>query len=184
MDSNRLPEPAASNADPKSDFALPHTTYQEDPILAEEKREAESRAHSGANWFFWIAGLSLINSVIQLMNGTWAFIVGLGITQLIDGLATQISTEGGSTPKIIALVLDVIVAGVFVFFGLLARNRQGWAFIVGMILYILDGLLFVWVQDWLSIAFHIFALYNIFQGFRANNRLNELEREAASSKMA
>ncbi|MCP4560303.1 MAG: hypothetical protein GY837_07230, partial [Bosea sp.] len=35
---------------------------------------------SGANWFYWIAGLSIANSLVILFQGEWGFVVGLGIT--------------------------------------------------------------------------------------------------------
>ncbi len=42
-------------------------------------------------------------------------------------------------------------------------------------LYALDGLLFLIVEDFLSIGFHIFALYNIFVGLKALNKLKTAE---------
>ncbi|MGI8656220.1 MAG: hypothetical protein ACR2LC_13505 [Pyrinomonadaceae bacterium] len=62
-------------------------------IAAEYKRQALS----GANWFFWIAALSMINSVVLLMNGQWNFLAGLGITQLIDGIAIALAKDAGNT---------------------------------------------------------------------------------------
>ena len=41
---------------------------------------------SGANWFYWIAGLSVVNSLIFAFGGHTSFIAGLGLTQLIDGI--------------------------------------------------------------------------------------------------
>jgi hypothetical protein len=146
--------------------------------LATARPALEMHLRSGANWFFWIAALSLINSVILLTNGHWSFLAGLGITQFIDVLASQVSDSVGSAGTVIAMVLNVTVFGAFVLFGIQARKRQNWAFIVGMVLYGLDGLLFLLVQGWLSIAFHIFALYCIFKGMSANNRLTELEKAA------
>jgi len=40
-----------------------------------------------------------------------------------------------------------------------------------MILYGIDGLLFLFVQDYLSIGFHVFALYGIYKGFAASREL-------------
>lgn len=150
-------------------------------FLAAERPALEMRIRSGANWFFWIAGLSLINSVILLVNGKWSFLAGLGITQLIDGLATQTADTLGSAGTVVAIALDAAVFGAFVVFGIQSRKRQNWAFIVGMILYALDGLLFLMVQEWFGMAFHIFAVYCIFKGLSANNRLSELERVAGQN---
>ena len=41
---------------------------------------------SGARWFWWIAGLSLVNSVILHSGGGTSFVIGLGFTQIVDAL--------------------------------------------------------------------------------------------------
>lgn len=142
-------------------------------------REYRQQADSGANWFFWIAGFSVVNSIILLSNGQWNFLIGLGITQLIDGVAQGAAENLGGTATVIAVVLDAMVAGFFVVMGLLARRGFGWAFVLGMIVYALDGLLFLYVQQWLNIAFHAFALFYIYRGFAANSKLQKLKAEAA-----
>lgn len=144
--------------------------------IEQEKAQLEPRIHSGANWFLWIAALSIINSIILVANGSWSFLAGLGITQLIDGLAYNISEEIGSAATVVAMVLNLTVAGAFVVFGLQARKAQNWAFITGIILYALDGLIFVWAEVWFSVAFHVFALYCILQGFLASRKFAELEK--------
>ncbi|HEV7903830.1 MAG TPA: hypothetical protein VGO96_08320 [Pyrinomonadaceae bacterium] len=144
-------------------------------IAAEYRRQA----HSGANWFFWIAGFSVVNSIILLANGQWNFLIGLGLTQLIDGVATVAAERMGGAATGIALILDAMVAGFFIVMGLLARRGFGWAFVLGMVVYVLDGLLFLYVQQWLNIAFHGLALYYIYRGFAANSKLRTLQAEAA-----
>jgi hypothetical protein len=126
-----------------------------------------SRLKSGASWFYWVAGLSLINSVVAFTGSTWRFIVGLGITQVFDGMAMEFGNSG----KMIALLLDVAVAGVFILFGAFANKAHLWAFIAGMILFALDGVLFLITQDWLGVAFHVFVLYCLFRGAQACRRL-------------
>ncbi len=143
----------------------------------EEKLKIENQFKAGANWFFWIAGLSLINSVILLTGSEWSFIIGLGITQIIDSIGLVLAEEVGIAGKIVALVFDVIAAGIFVLFGVFAKKRYTWAFVVGMILYAVDGLIFLLVMDWLSIGFHIFALFCIYGGFKASRKLADLEEK-------
>lgn len=145
-------------------------------VTAEELELAglAAKMNSGANWFFWIAGMSLVNSLVAAFDGQWSFIIGLGITQVFDGFGHAIG-EGSGAPglaKTIAFCLDVAVAFVFVMFGLFARKRATWAFIVGMVIYAADGLIFLLVGDLLSIGFHILALYFIFSGFSALRALN------------
>ena len=146
-------------------------------VLQYEIAEQTAKSYSGANWFFWIAGLSLVNSVIVLMNGQWSFLAGLGVTQIIDGMAQALLPRLGTTATVLALVMDLAAAGVVVTFGLMARQGHGWAFILGMILYALDGLIFLLVGALLSLAFHAYALYCIYRGYAANNRLRQIREE-------
>lgn len=131
----------------------------------------------GANWFYWIAGLSVVNSVISLLQGGMGFIFGLGVTQFVDAIGAAIVQEQGDGTgviRIIALGMSVFVAGFFALFGWLANRGLGWAFLLGMVLYGLDGLLFLLVQDWLSLGFHGFALYSMFNGYTALRRLKTI----------
>jgi hypothetical protein len=124
---------------------------------------AEAQLRSGASWFYWIAGLLLINSVVALTGSEWGFILGLGLTQVFDAIGQNLGGGG----KMVVFVLDVLAAGLFVFFGVFANKGKTWSFVVGMILYALDGLIFLFVQDWLSLGFHVLALYFLFRGFQA-----------------
>ena len=136
----------------------------------------------GANWFYWIAGLSVANSLISLFQGGWGFIFGLGITQIVDAIAAVILEEQGDAAgliRIIALGTSVFFSGFFALFGWLTNRGQGWAFILGMTLYLLDGLLMLWAQDWMGLAFHGFALYCMFNGYTALRRLKTIVPPAA-----
>ena len=144
----------------------------------QHRLQLEQRFRSGANWFFWIAGLSLLNSVMLHSGSNWSFIVGLGITRLIDAVALNSAT--GPMATAIALALDAFVAGFFVLFGVLARKRYIAAFVIGMILYAADGLLFLMVKDWLSMGFHVLALVFIFKGLTACRELTRLEADLAA----
>jgi hypothetical protein len=113
----------------------------------------------------------MVNSVSLFLGAEFSFIIGLGITQVIDAIGMGLAEEIGRTGNIIAVVFSTIVAGVFVLFGLFGRKGIGWMMIVGMVLYGLDGLLFLLVKDWLSMGFHVFALVFIFKGYQALNLL-------------
>ncbi len=148
----------------------------------------ENQLKSGVSWFFWIAGLSIINTVIYLTGGSLTFVVGLGITQVVDVVASMIAAESSAgTATIlhgIALFLDFVIAGVFVLFGVLGRKRIKWAIVVGMVLYAGDGLISVLIQDWLAVVFHLLALYFLFRGFQAINALARLEKGLAVGDMS
>jgi hypothetical protein len=122
---------------------------------------------SGGSWFYWIAGLSLINSIAAASGSSWRFIVGLGVTQLFDALGAGMGNGG----KIVALVLDLVAAGVFILFGVFANKGHTWAFLTGMVLFALDGAIFLLGGDWLGVAFHVLVLFFLFRGFQAARAL-------------
>ena len=157
-------------APPEGDPVTPQVTME---IL-----QLQGQAKSGANWFYWIAVLSLINSVSLLSGSEWGFVIGLGITTIIDAIALAFTDElGTNAALVIAFVFDVIVAGMFIVIGVFAGKRQTWAFILGMILYGLDGLLFLIGPDLLGLGFHIFALWCIWNGFKSHRALMEHEKD-------
>ena len=140
------------------------------------------QVHGGASWFYWIAGLSILNSAILLFGGDVSFIVGLGITQATGVIAAEVAKNQdgnvGFIIELIAFAVTLVAAGLFIFFGVFAKKRHLWAFIVGMILYACDGLLFLLIMDLLSVGFHVFALFCIFSGLSAAWKLNEVEAQA------
>lgn len=118
--------------------------------------KASPRVQSAARWFWWIAGLSVIDSVIIHSGGDFNFVVGLGFMQLIDGVFQNV--------KPLAFVLDAVAAAFFFFAGYFAIRGQFWAFVVGGIAYVCDGAIYALVGDWLPLGFHVFALFSIFTG--------------------
>lgn len=124
---------------------------------------ASGRVKSNASWFYWVAALSLVNTISAFTGSSWRFILGLGITQVFDGVGAGL----GSAGKAVVLGLDLLAAGVCVLLGVFAGKGHQWAFVVGMVLFTLDGLISLLVQDWFGVAFHAFLLYVMFSGFRA-----------------
>lgn len=142
----------------------------------EQKLRLEARFNSGASWFYWIAVLSVVNSIIAIVSGGgWSFIFGLGVTQIIDAIGAQLGEDYGNVPKIIAFVMSLIAAGVFILFGFLAKKRLLPGFIIGMVLYLLDGLLFLLAKDIFSLAFHAYALFSMWGGLQACRQLRKIE---------
>jgi len=139
------------------------------PGAAADVVELDKRLKSGGSWFFWIAGLSLINSIATFSGSGYGFIVGLSITQVIDHLMQS----AGGNARALVLVLDVIAAGIFVVFGVFACKRHVWAFVVGMVLYAGDTLLTMLMGLWLGVAFHVWVLFSLFIGIKAAMQLNK-----------
>lgn len=145
----------------------------------------QNTVNSGANWFFWIAGLSLINSMVIFFEGNWSFAVGLGITQVFDGIALAFVNNGaGGGIKLAALLADIVVVLIFIGFGFLGRARHVWAFVAGMALFALDTLILIAAVDILGIIIHGVALFFLFGGMSAARRLNaELARSPGADQM-
>ncbi|HXZ40531.1 MAG TPA: hypothetical protein VEG68_07310 [Terriglobales bacterium] len=136
---------------------------QVDQRIAVSRMVAAARARAGAKWFYWIAALSIINSIVVIAGGNFHFVVGLGITSVVDAFAKRV----GSAGSVLDVIINGFVAGVFVLFGTFAVKAQKWAFVVGMMLYVLDGLLLLRLRDFLGVGFHAYALFAIYRGYTA-----------------
>ena len=147
-----------------------------------EYTDLASRYKSGANWFYWIAGLTIITSIISFGGGDWRFLISLGTTQVIDQLADAFSAELGTAPKVIALFLDLILTAVFVVFGVLANKKFLWAYILGMAVFVFDGLVSLLVQDWIGVIAHVVVVIFMVPGFMAGRKLVEIEQAMAQSQ--
>ena len=82
------------------------------------------------------------------------------------------------------LVLDVLVAGIFLLFGRSARRGRLGIYALGIIVYALDGLIFIYAADWFAFAFHVFATYSLVTGWRAGRALVRLDRPAPAAATA
>jgi len=137
------------------------------PAMTDEARKTlEAQRRSGGQWFYWVAGLSLINSVLALTGQEWHFILGLGVTQLVQELSQQSGAAG-----LKAGLVGLGVIGLFTVLGHRAVQGYRWAFVLGMTLFALDGVIFLLVQDWVGVGFHVFALVMILRGYSAARRL-------------
>jgi hypothetical protein len=154
--------------------AVPPTITPEMKLLA-VKAAAQARLKRSVSWFYWIAGLSLVNSIVVMAGGNVHFIVGLGVTQVVDAVAKGM---GGAGPAV-GLAFNVVVAAACVAFGVLGSRRKTWAIWMGMALYALDGLLLLAFKDILSVAFHGYVLYRLYQSFGAIQVLEKLEPKPA-----
>jgi hypothetical protein len=134
---------------------------------------AEQKIVRGANWFYWIAGLSIVNSITLAFDAKLTFPVGLGITQVFDGIASGMRSD---VARVVGFCADAFVAILVVLVGYLARRYRG-VYLLGMVLYGLDGVINLVFKDWIGAGFHAFALFSMAHGVRAFG-----ERAAAASE--
>lgn len=146
--------------------------------------ELSQRFRSGANWFYWIAALTLVTSIISLLGGGWRFFLSLGVTQLIDVIAILAADSWGDATKVIALVLDIFITAMFAGFAFLASKRLLWAYVAGMVVFLLDGLLSLVFVDFIGIIVHGFVLFVMIRGFMAGREMLALERAMAEAARA
>jgi hypothetical protein len=110
----------------------------------------------GARWFWWVAGLSLVNTVLSHSGSQINFVIGLGFTLVVDALLKNLI--------LVALVIDALAIGFSFGVGWFAGKGRFWAFVVGAIAYAGDLGLCLLGQDWMMIGFHGLALFYIGRG--------------------
>jgi len=128
-----------------------------------------ARIDSSARWFWWIAGLSLINTVMTLSGSQTSFVMGLGFTLVSDAIFAG--------NHAVALVIDALALGFFVLMGVMALRHKLWAFYLGTAMYVLDAVIYVLAGDWVPVAFHGLAVYFIALGAM---KLIAMRREAGA----
>ncbi|HYE73630.1 MAG TPA: hypothetical protein VEF04_09865, partial [Blastocatellia bacterium] len=140
----------------------------------EERAKLEAQFKAGSQWFYWVAALSLINSLIAAFGGQWRFFFGLGLTQIVDAIVHELQLGGiGQT---LALGFDVLVAGLFALFGYLSGMKMRWAFFVGMGFYVLDAAILLLIGDYLPAAVHAYVLYRMWAAVGAAKKLSEMQQ--------
>jgi hypothetical protein len=152
---------------------------QSQMVLMQRRMMLDNRIKSGINWFFWIAALSLINTIAFKSGFSLTFVVGLGFTQMIDGVVSVLAeqfTSNATLLIIVGLIINICASGVFVVFGILGRKLIRWPVIVGIVLYLIDTIITLVFKDYFGAGFHVLALIGIFSGLKAINTRKSLEK--------
>ena len=150
---------------------------REQLIFMQEQQKNAKHAVDGARWFYWLAGLSVINSIIALFNGSISFVFGLGLTQVIDAVAfyaaEELPSETATIIKIIGLVLSFFIAGIAFLIGYFGLKGKKWILTVGTVLYVIDLLICLFFGLYWDALFHLFVLFFIIRGIRAFGKLQQ-----------
>jgi len=151
-------EPAASPISaPEAAPAVPAATApQRNPVLV-------SRMKFGASWFYWIAAVSLVSTLIAATGIVVPFVLALGFTRILD----VSGAEMGGAGRVGLAILSLIVIASVALAGWLSNQGRLWAFATGIVLYALDGVLLILAQRWIDVAFHGLALFFLFRGLQA-----------------
>lgn len=161
--------------DDKPDMSGTLTSFE-----SEINPEWEAQMKGGANWFYWIAALSLVNSLAFIFQANFAFLAGLGFTQLFEAVV-QLSIENGAPESlnVVAIIFDVIIVGIFALIGFYSNKGFTAPFLVGIIIYAIDAVLVLALGSYLTAGFHVFALFFIIRGYLAARKLKEHHRNTA-----
>lgn len=121
------------------------------------------RITSGANQFYWVAGLGVVNALLYAIKTSIFFPMGLASTQLLTSLSRQqiLQTRALTGVAVLAFL------GIFALSGYYGRKGELWAFILGGSVYIFDAVLFLIMGDWFAAAVHGFFLYYMLRGMLA-----------------
>ena len=133
-----------------------------------------NRVRNGGRWFYWIAGLSAVNFVIFVLGSDTGFALGTAIDWFLQGILEELADPS------LGWIAHIVVIAFFVLMGVRATAGAQWAFIVGGLVYTLDGLIFLLVGDWLGIAVHAFALFAIVS---ATIAVRQLRSTPAASRL-
>ncbi|MEM9160171.1 MAG: hypothetical protein AAGB46_14090 [Verrucomicrobiota bacterium] len=146
-------------------------------VFANEQALEELKAtlKKQASWFYWIAGLSLVNTIAIASGADFAFIMGLGITQIIDAIGFTLAEEGVAFASTATTIISLIICGLYGAIGYMAINQSKVAHLVGIILYSLDTLIFLVFFDIMPLAFHGLALFFLFKGFQTQKDIKAVQ---------
>lgn len=159
-----------------STITIGNSEYSPDQVILQ--------AEKSAGWFRLIAIFSIINTALGILNVSLNFMIGLATTQIIDGIVIIVKTEYPGTPAVIAtvvgLIVNALIVGLFMLIWWLAKRGNRPIYVVGMVLYFLDGLLFLLGADWLGIGFHAFFLFMLWGGYQFMKARDEAQEMLAN----
>jgi len=125
---------------------------------------------SSARWFWWIAGLSLVNTVLYYAGSNTSFVMGLALTTIVNVLFARMVA--------LAVLATILIIGFYFVVGLYAQRGRLWAFYTGLAVYVIDALILLKFEDWMSAGFHALAIYFIVRGMM---RLRQSADDSASA---
>ena len=128
--------------------------------MAASYRDAEIA--QSAQWFYYIAGLSVLNAILVIANSPIVMAIGLSTSELAMMMFGAV----------VGLVVAFVGGGFFGAMGFFASQGAAWAFILGIIVFGVDtALCFLMPQidpglriQWMSVAIHGYALFCLGKG--------------------
>ncbi len=144
-----------------------------------ERLKLEAQARNAANWFFYIAFVSLFNTALILAGRDQFVVIGLGVTLFVAFLAHSVAsvtlTDVALTSSVLAICVSIAASGVFILLGIVARRKSYLAYVLGIGLYGLDAILMLLYHEYLAVVWHVVASIFLCRGIVAISKLDENE---------
>ncbi|MFC1708274.1 hypothetical protein ACFL59_15895 [Planctomycetota bacterium] len=157
---------------------------------AQRKQARDQRirqAAGGAKWYYLVGALSIVYVVLSLLEvdfglktgeGEPSLVVGLALNDVCLSIGATFAELMGPAGQAVAVVLNLLLAGVFFFIGAQASKHEPeleiTVFTIGMGLYALDTVLVILPQDWWSLGVHAIVLMNLYRSFADRRRFNKM----------
>lgn len=141
---------------------------------SDETPNPTKRAHyyvtSGASWFDWVAGFTVLNSMIAAVGKQTQFGSGLGLSMYVDYFAVRFSPQMGTA---ISLTFAVLCGLALFGLGVFAKRRKWWAFAAGIAFLGFDLLILLASPKghFFGILMHVWAIWAMVNGLNALRRL-------------
>jgi hypothetical protein len=100
--------------------------------------------------------------VLALAETNTHFIIGLAYTEVA---AAFINPEEGTGFLAFGIIMLLSVFGLFLFIGKKAHQPHKALYLAGIILYAIDGFIYLAVQDYLPALFHAYATWCLWTGY-------------------
>lgn len=110
---------------------------------------------SSSSYFFWIALLSFVNTLLAYFGASFILLFWLGITQIGDAF---IFSDLWTDIKYSFIVFNIVIILIFLWLNYFVYKGSSLALKIGMVLYALDVVVFIYFKDLLSIGSHIVVL--------------------------
>ena len=142
-------------------------TPQNDALQRKKRAELELSARNGSNYFFWIAFFSIFNQIMDTLSAQRRFVFGLGAPQYLE------RSLAGPNPAMIWGII-IVLAGIFVLFGILARRGNIPVYTIGILFYLVDMALSILAGDLVGAVVHVVFTVLLAMGLIATRKLKSL----------
>lgn len=146
-------------------------------MSAADKQRVGQRtlARSSVVWIQTISIMSVVNAVAILAGAKLRLAVGLAFTDLAVAMAME---AGGVALALAIIALIGVAGGMYLLAWLFKKTGRMWIAIVVVVFYALDILPSLLTKSYISVGFHVVAIFGIIQGLQA---FRALQKEQAAS---